>query len=516
MALNLVAAFAAQASIGVGRTWLEAHTHAQMNAWQRQQAAKLGQALREVSQEKAELTLDIAAAREAYWKRAAAGSDLAGVEMRYRELLWRKDLHYLTVAMADALKPFGRRGPIRGVGSLMDVATLRIDGGIHAYARETFDGWTAVTIQALLNKPFEAAMEESASAYADYIARRDVAEYLFKSASSPLRSTNNDEYLVGFLLASESSATPAEAQQRSQAMRRLVGKNAFDRAVDDARQHPQPNHYHGDRLDWIATRHDPQLYAIQLIKRWTRQDWDWAVAAHKARVARLGDDAAQAVRAAFESANEAGAPCVGDPDRQRQKTAYLYDCVAERLGPQVLWNDAFDIALANMNRREMRAQMLRELARVRGEGSPEERYARITAVVAEPVLLAAMYQKNNGGVPPLVGTDRRRAPNYGPFGEEMRLIEVFGALHDARSFAVACVAQADRPREKGFVDVSSLDRLERAVTTYEKLVETRGADAVNSVATRIHENFQKLPKTLPKLPIFDGWGEFFLQQLGGV
>lgn len=372
-------------------------------------------------------------------------------------------------------------------------------------------------MEALFEKePCQSAiLQKLAANLLRFALEQDFQESLFADPESPLYSHDNERFFAGWLLATGSSGTPRAAAKRTAEMLQALGREAFDRGVDAARAFKTVEELRGGGpypvapvliAEWGATRDEPDLYALYLIKRFTYSDWDWAKAAQKARAKRVSKETlAESMRKAFHFANRLGAGCVGDPIRQDRNQSSLYDCVAIDLGPLTIWNDAYDVSIARMNAGEMRSRMLRVLRGSPGSGTPETRYKRLTGVISEPVLLAALHHMDHGALESMVHTQRRLDTR--PFEEELRLMEVFAAIQDERSFAVLSIARDDD-------DGSYVEKLENAVATYEQLVTSQGAEAVRAASKSIRDDVLRLGKDLEELPIFAGYGDLFLQSLG--
>ena len=72
-------------SVGVGRTFLEAHLNAQYNAALREQWRQAGAALGTYTGSKIQIFAALEAVRGEYWNKAAAGGDVTEAEKRARQ-----------------------------------------------------------------------------------------------------------------------------------------------------------------------------------------------------------------------------------------------------------------------------------------------------------------------------------------------------------------------------------------------------------------------------------------------
>lgn len=513
-------------AVGFGRTYGEALVRAQQNARSREMWAEVGEDMAAYVREREARAQELAAAREAYWGAAASGRMTRALEERYREALWQKDLHYLGIAILDVLKPISPGSGLEGIGTLLDGLSGLAAAGrgsidpIHPYAKPAFDRWISHLQVEWSRQRFDlvATVTAARETYAVYQERRDVAEYLFVNPWSPLQSSDPRDFLVGWMLASGSSATFAAAERRVDSMREVLGEAAVERAataVREGRLRPKevkPQHAFDaavasaaaleDRyVDWLATKDDPELYALYLVKRWSQRDWDWAREVHRGRVARLGADVvAAAVREAFDAAEDPASACVGEPNLQLAKTSTLPDCVAQRLGPFTLWDDARDLAFARMDRGAMKARMLEHLRASPQRGDAATRYARIVSAVAEPLLLAALHQHaHGGGIDPLIGKEPANA-GWDPFQEELRILEGFAASEGGRTFAVMALKDSTKGEP--------LERLELAVEKYHARVASLGEQAFLAAVSRIR------PRAAPSWKGMFGYEEALKQELG--
>ena len=508
--------------VGFGRTYGEAMMRAQQNAAGRAMWAQVGRDIAAYAEEKENLSRALTEAREQYWIAAAAGPVAEELEQHYQETLRQKDFHYLGLEFINHVSRGIQGSSTANLGTLIDGLTDFASGGrsevegIQPFAQSAFDDWIGHLKNLWPEHDFDlpAAMMAGRETYADYVERRDVAEYLFENPNTPLRADDNREFLVGWLLATNSSASFQLAALRMQAMLELVGQEAFDRAVEAARggrlepDGVKPNSpydptrvigsaFRDRTLDWLATQHDPDLYAIQLIKRSTGTDWKWANAVHRARIARLGSTAKTAVQEAFRDASDPDADCVGDPNLQFDKTSRLSDCVADKLGPLTLWADAHDVAATRLDRVAMKARMLEHLATAPDRGDAETRYLRITETVDETALLASLHHQQEWGLWSLVGGEKRRG-RWSPFEEELRIFEFFAAAREARSFAVLLLAQS----EQG----DPLSRLEQAPDSFQQRAASLGEDRLLSAARAVAQQVQ--PRRVLSL------GKTYRQEIG--
>ncbi|HEU4889450.1 MAG TPA: hypothetical protein VFV49_16315, partial [Thermoanaerobaculia bacterium] len=115
-----------------------------------------------------------------------------------------------------------------------------------------------------------------------------------------LESSDPREFLASWYLATRTVTSLSEGERRAASMLRIVGPEAFNRAVAAARAgklQPEGLELSSEfdpvlmraelnreaYMDWLATKHDPGLYVLYLIKRSTYSDWDYAAALLRAR-----------------------------------------------------------------------------------------------------------------------------------------------------------------------------------------------------------------------------------------
>jgi hypothetical protein len=482
----------AQVPFGVGKTYGEALVNAQINGALMDAAAQAGRDLSGLRNLNIELAQRIAFARSAYWQAIYAGKDVTTLEANYLTALWQKDLYFFLIHATNLASE--AQGGGRGLGSLINMLTFTdLDGGIPGFARHEFESWATEAYRLYATGGLDAGLSATHPSYVIYNKRRNLAEFIFENPFSPLRSTDPQEYYAGWLLATDNVRSIAEGYAESAAARRIVGTEPFDRVVADLRRNRLgrwEEDFSRARLrsrqgrpvlrlevaDWQMTRHDPDKYALYLIKRWTGRSWEEAEALHGARVRRLGRDVvANAVREAYAQADDPNGKIVADPYQQQRQTGLLLDPIAERFGQFTIWEDALDVAVARMDRTRMRQAMLDYLAGAPGGGTPAERYARIISAVDETLLLAAFHHKQAMGLLPLIGyhEDTNSARPLA-FAEELRILEGFAAARDDRTYAV---------RELLGVDQGPLPTpIERAVASFQQRVATHGEAAVLKAA----------------------------------
>lgn len=450
--------------------------------------------------DKERIQQDIETARREYWAAALTGEPPRELEERYFKALWERDFHTLGIEWINHIAG-GIGGPDKAeLGTLMDSLSTLFSGGrgqleeVHRFCTGSFEGWVG-HLKNLWPKhdfDFPATLVAGRESYAEYVECRSLAEYLFRNPNTPLGSDDPRQFVTGWLLATRAQDDIAAALDQVEAMHRLVGEDAFGRAAEAARAQrlvpeteprgpydPSRVIARGRRpqaLDWVATRHDPTLYAIYLIRRATKAPWPWAEAAHRARLERHGTQAHDAVARAFAAADDPQAECVGDPVLQDRKTTFLLDCVTLELGPITLWADALEIARGDLDAEAQRRRLLEALGKV-GSGDASERYRKLVGVIDEPVLLAALAHQSEHGIPRLLA-GRGRDSDWQPFEEELRTFELFAAADDPRGLALALIAQgeeADHP----------LRRLELALDTYRTQADELGEAKLVEAARRV-------------------------------
>ena len=109
----------------------------QFDAMARQRGESMGNALLQIGQGSADMSQQIAAARQRYWKEFPDGTNYAAADREFGELLWKKDLYFALMTLLPRAIA-GQRSP---QADLFSRLSKLVDGGIRQEAGSEFDDW---------------------------------------------------------------------------------------------------------------------------------------------------------------------------------------------------------------------------------------------------------------------------------------------------------------------------------------------------------------------------------------
>ena len=205
---------------------------------------QIGDALsgaRDAMAAKAALGAEIRNARRAFWAAYPDGPGLEAAARRFHSALLSKDLHFLSVRLAD-----GGRGSLVAQDRLLGG---ELDGGIPERARQAFGKWAASVEVAsggafgrtprITPELFQGAV--LGEDYANYRAVRDMVE-LFAGPHSPFPEAETPQEQMTASFAYWDLGTPADARAAWAAVDELFGDEAtrWVRALMDRAEPPHP------------------------------------------------------------------------------------------------------------------------------------------------------------------------------------------------------------------------------------------------------------------------------------
>jgi hypothetical protein len=311
---------------------------------------------------KLDLQIQLNKVRREYWTLYPNGNGIEAVKLKYEGLLTLKDLHELLMVEMPRLLTSNERPDsflrrFRGVFNF--VAGGSIDAGIHPYASRDFEGFANdFWMSAFFDKPVSGTIHT----YEEYLRTRNRAEYLFYNPYTPLDSKDHKVAMAALLCALDNQLSAEVAIQEVRGAIRLVGSERFDEAAKYAmRQWPREQVVTGKGelspestirvFSWIATRHDPNLFALYLIRRKSLCSWETAEQVLATRIKRHGKEKFDAIaKEVWQAANVGSDSCIGDPELDMGKNRFNpTDCIASRLGSNEIWHDVYAMTDTSLN-----------------------------------------------------------------------------------------------------------------------------------------------------------------------
>lgn len=193
-----------------------------------------------------EASKELSAARRRFWASYPKGADRAAAEKEFTHLLWLKDFHYLSMAVAD----WGRRGmgSRPGPGQVMKMIAGDVDGGINPHAGPEFARWAEAivrdieaqaggqSIESIMVPPgaLLTAIDSRKDAYRVYQAARDWAE--FDAANRDPEWVKTPRDYVAMVALRWGSKAPAEAVGIYDTMVEVLGEAHVQPVVDQVRK----------------------------------------------------------------------------------------------------------------------------------------------------------------------------------------------------------------------------------------------------------------------------------------
>lgn len=484
------------AALGAGKTSAEALMNAKFNAFLQKNAMETGKAWAEAINSKRDWSREIETARISYWS-AESDEARSALAENYSAKLFAKDWWFMMLYLANSWKGNpNANSSIKGYGDAIDLMTGgKIDGGILPYADLAFEKWASAMAHRLppklLRDPadFLNAFLETKDIYQDYRIRRDVAEFIFRNPRSLLKSESAQEFLTGWLLATDSCANLDDAEKEVAEIVKLCGEKPVQTTATTLREEYTFQKIAGELTgsfsrrytDWLLCRSDPELYGIYLIKRWTQTDWKWSAAVLDARMKRIGRERVlKELSSALKKADDPNSKCQGDPYKQFETMKGFEDCVADELGLFTLWNDAFDVASQQLDRAQAKIQLLEMLVSEPTGESAERRYDQIIRVVDEDILLAGVHQHRTKGAALFDGIKRNPDQKSSGSEELIYILQGFSCAIDDRAFVA--LALANTPDSGRSSPAPPLHRLEDGIAQYNSYVGKLGEIKVMEIA----------------------------------